>query len=63
MFKFLQGIGNVITQKQLAKDQILYSKTTGELFLDIEGDNNTITRYVVRDPLMKDLDGETLLIL
>ena len=63
MFKFFQGLGNVITQKQLAKDQILYSKTTGELFLDIEGENNTVTRYVVRDPLMKDLDGETILIL
>lgn len=63
MFKFFQGLGNVIAQKQLAKDQILYSKTTGELFLDIENTDNTVTRYVVRDPLMKELDGETILIL
>lgn len=62
MFRFFQGLVTAITQKPLAKDQVLYSKSTGELFLDIE-ENNTVTRYVVRDPLMKDLDGQTILIL
>lgn len=62
MFDFLQGIKNAVAQKQLKKDQVLYSTTTGELFFDIE-QNGTVTRYVVRDPLMQDLDGETLLLL
>lgn len=64
MFNFLQGVKNAITQKQLAKDQVLYSTTTGELFFDIKDDTeNTITRYVVRDPLAQSLDGQTILIL
>lgn len=63
MFEFLQGVKNAITQKQLKKDQVLYSTTTGELFLDIDNENGTVTRYVIRDPIAQQLDGETLLLL
>ena len=63
MFEFFKGIKNAISQKALKKDQVLYSTSTGELFLDIQDGNNTITRYVVRDPIAQDLDGETLLLL
>lgn len=62
MFDFLRGVKNAITQKQLKKDQVLYSTSTGELFFDIQ-DGNQVTRYVVRDPLAQSLDGETLLLL
>lgn len=63
MFEFLQGIKNAVTQKQLKKDQVLYSTTTGELFFDIDTGNGTVTRYVTRDPIAQQLEGNTILIL
>ena len=62
MIKFFEGLKTAITGKSVAKDQVLFSKDTGELQIDIKT-GNTTTRYTVHDPLVADLDGKTLLIL
>lgn len=64
MFDFLTGLKTLLVSKTLKKDQVMFCQDTGELLLDIKNDSTEqTTRYVVRDPLAAQLDGETLLIL
>lgn len=62
MIKFLEGLKAAINAKPVSKDQILFSKDTGELQIDLS-DGNSTTRYSVKDPLAQSLDGKTILIL
>lgn len=62
MIKFLQGLATAIANKSRAEDQILFSKDTGKLQIDVK-EGNTVNRYDVKDERLSALDGETFLIL